>query len=335
MTDQISKEIMIRFYKILETIHAAKDNIAFLAKKNEIIQVKRICYGEEAIAAGVITALKENDIIINTYDGISNLIARGGNLNAIFAEMFGKSDGYNNGVRGNYNISVPELGIYSANSFSDTGVGMGTGFALAGKLRGENKVIAAFYDNETVNEGIIHESLNIASAFDLPMLFVCKNSKSFEGPVPEEFLKANEFSTRALGYEIQSMTIDGMDIESVHSSAERIVKNIRENSRPAILECITNSYNEELCGCSLNSDNKNIIGRAEFNGSTIKENFSKILLGKNIFTQKEMEKVEQEVSALIKKAVELGKAGRDPKPENLTEFMYADQYSNILKPGWL
>lgn len=335
MTDQISKEIMIGFYKILETIHVVKGNIALLAKNNEIMQVKRICYGEEAIAAGVCTALKDTDIIINTYDGISNLIARGGNLNAVFAEIFGKSDGYNNGVRGNFNISVPELGIYSANSFSDTGVAMGIGFALSSKLRGENKVIAAFYNNETANEGIIHESMNIASAFDLPMLFVCKNSKNLKNPLPEEFSEAREFSIRALGYEIKGTTVNGMDIASVYSSAEKISKNIRENKRPAVLECITNNYYEELNGCAPNSDNKNIFDETRFNNDEIIKNFSKIVLDKGILTQKEMENVELEVRALVKKAIEFSKSGKDPKPENLTKFMYADEYLNISRTGWL
>ncbi|MHB8276517.1 MAG: thiamine pyrophosphate-dependent enzyme [Candidatus Humimicrobiaceae bacterium] len=335
MTDQISKEIMIKFYKILETIHVAKDNIALLAKNNEIMQVKGINYGEEAIAAGVCTALKDTDIIINTYDGISNLIARGGNLNGIFAEMFGKSDGYNNGVRGNFNISVPELGVYSANSFSDTGVAMGIGFALSGKLRNENKVIAAFYNNETANEGIIHESMNIASAFDLPMLFVCKNSKNLKNPLSKEFSEAKEFSIRALGYEIQGTTVNGMDIASVYSSAEKIVKNIREKSRPAILECITNNYYEDLSGSALNSDNKNIFDEVKFNDNAVIKNFSKILLDKSILTKKEMENVELEVRALVKKAIEFSKSGKDPRPESLTKFMYADEYLNIPKPGWL
>jgi len=336
MTEQISKETMAGFFRILETICAAKESIATLAKNNEIrMQVKRINYGEEAIALGVCTALKESDIVINTSEGISSLIARGGSLNAIFAEIFGKSEGYNNGIRGSFNISVPELGIYSANSFSDTGVAMGTGFALASRLKDENKVVAAFYDNETVNEGIIHESMNIASAFDLPMLFVCKNSKNFKGPIPEEFLQSKEFGSRSLGYGLESTTVNGMDVESVYSTAKDIIKSIRETNRPAILECITNSCREELCGCKSNSDSKNVNCENEFNGKTIKENFSKILREKNILTQKEIENVQTEVSVLVKKAVELSKAGSDPKPENLTEFMYADEYSNILKTGGL
>ena len=336
MTEQISKETMAGFYKILETIYAAKESIAFLAKNNEIrMQLKRINYGEEAIALGVCAALKDTDIVINTSEGISSLIARGGSLNAVFAEIFGKSDGYNNGVRGSFNITVPELGIYSANSFSDTGVAMGTGFALASRLKDQKKVIAAFYDNETVNEGIIHESMNIASAFDLPMLFVCKNSKNFKGPIPEEFLQSKEFGSRSLGYGMQSTTVNGMDVASVYSTTQSIVKGIRENNRPAILECVTNSLHVELCSCKSNSESKNINDENEFNGRTIKENFSKILREKNILTQKEMENVQIEVSALVKKAVELSKAGCDPKPENLTKFMYSDDYSNILKSGGL
>jgi pyruvate dehydrogenase E1 component alpha subunit len=332
MTDQISKEILIGFYRILETIYAVKDNISLLAENNEIKQVNKVSYGDEAIAAGVFAALKDEDIIINTCDGISGIIARGGSLNSIFTEIMGKSEGYNNGIRGIFNISVPELGIYSANSFSDTGAAMGTGFALASKLRDENKVIAAFYNNETVNEGIIHESINIASAFDLPMLFVCKNSKNFKGAMPEEFLQESEFGTRSLGYGIQSATVNGMDIESVYIAAQKSIKSIREDKRPAILECITGIFNEELCSCRPDLDSKNLIENADFNASTIKENFAKILLDKKILTQTEMENVQKEVNVLVKKSVELSKAGSDPKPEDLAKFMYADNYSKIIKP---
>lgn len=331
MINQISKEIMIKFYKILETIHIVKKNISMLVKNNEIEKIKYISYGEEAIAVGICSALEESDIIINTYDGISNLIARGGNLNSIFAEIFGKSDGYNNGARGYFNISAPELGVYSANSFSDTGVAMGLGFALSSKLRKENKVIAAFYNNETANEGIIHESMNIASAFNLPILFVCKNNKNIKSPLLEEFLEAKEFSMRSLGYEIYGTTINGMDIDSVYNSAKKIVKNVREHNRPAILECITNNYYEDLSSNSLNANNKNIIDEIEFNNNSIIKNFSKILLDKNILTQKEMKNIKDEISDLIKKAIEFSKSSLEPKPESLTKFMYADEYLNNLK----
>jgi len=326
--DQISREKIIDFYKILETINVVKDNVKYLAKNNEI-KVKKICYGEEAVAVGICTALEEKDIIINTYDGISNLIARGGNLGSIFAEMFGRSDGYNNGVRGIFNISVPELGIYSANSFSDTGIAMGVGFALSSKLRNESKVVAAFYSDETANEGIIHESMNVASAFDLPMLFVCKNSRNIKDPQVKESFKSNELGMRALGYEIQCVTVNGMDIFSVYSTVKEIAKNIREHNHPVMLECIVNNYYEDLNNGMLNFNSKNIFNEVEFDGKSAIKNFSTILLDKNILKQKEIDNIEQEVKALVRKAVELARSGAYPNPEKLTKFMYADEYLGI------
>ena len=121
MINQISKKLIIKFYKILKTIEATKDNIRLLAKNNEINGIKGIYYGEEAIAVGVCTALKKEDIVINTYDGVSSLIARGGNLKSIFAEIFGKSSGYNKDIRGNFNILAPEVGYIVLIAFQTQG----------------------------------------------------------------------------------------------------------------------------------------------------------------------------------------------------------------------
>lgn len=335
MLEKVQKEKLTGFFKILKTIYAVKDSIKSLSINHTLKGIKGACYGEEAVSTGVCSALKETDIVINAYDGISSLIARGGSIKNIFAEILGKSGGYNNGVRGYLNITVPELGVYSANSFSNTSVALSTGFALAGKIKGENKVIAAFYDNNTSNEGIIHETMNIASAFKLPVLFICDNRIGIEDDRFNESVNAEKYSKRSIGYGIKGYFVNGMDVSAVYHLANKIIDDIRDNNHPAIIECITKFYYDSFKENDNKPDSKNTLnGKALVTGLVL-DDFVKMLLDNGILAKDEMKKFEEKISILIAEAQEFAKNSKELEPETLRSLMYADKYINIPKPGWL
>ena len=335
MTEKVLKEKLINFFKILKTIYAVKDSIKSLSINHTLKGIKGACYGEEAVSTGVCSALKETDIVINAYDGISNLIARGGSIKNILAEILGKSGGYNNGVRGYLNITVPELGVYCANSFSNTSVALSTGFALASKIKGENKVIAAFYDNNTSNEGIIHETMNIASAFKLPVLFICENRIGIEDDRFDELVNNGNFSKRSIGYGIKGYSVNGMDVSAVYRLANKIIDDIRDNNHPVIIECITKFYYDNFKEIDNKSDSKNILNGKALVTRLVLDDFVKMLLDNGFLTKDEMKKFEEKISILVAEAIEFGKNSKELEPEILKGLMYADKYINIPKQGWL
>ena len=335
MSIEISKELCKKFYKTMKTIQVFKENVIQLVKNNEIRGITRICFGEEAIATGVCGALKSNDVIINTYYGYSNLIAKGSNPKYIFAELFGRVDGYNKGIRGNINISVPEVEIYGANSIVDSGAVIAIGFALASKIKKKETVAVAFYSDETANEGILHEAMNISSAFSLPVVFICQNNQCTRNSSIRTPSKVERFSERAKAYGISSLVVNGNDVLSVYKSVKELFNDAREKNCPAILECITYYYMENLKS-NMGSDTSYGKDKDLQMG---KEKLPIIILQKKLLenctcSQEELDEIDIEVNNQMKEAVEFARNSKIPKPEDALKYMYARGYENIPKMGW-
>jgi len=335
MPEKVPGEKLIDFFKILKTIYGVKDSVKSFLTNDTLRGLRGICYGDEAALTGVCSALKENDIVTNTYDGISSLIARGGNIKNIFAEILGRSGGYNSGVRGYLNITAPEVGVYCANSFSNTSVALSTGFALAARNKGEKKVVAAFYDNDTSNEGVIHETMNIASAFKLPVLFVCENRLDPEDDKFDELVNNGKYSKRSVGYSIKGYSVNGMDVSAVFSLANKIIDDIRDNNHPALIECITKFYFDDFKEIDTKSECKNKLNGKTPATSLFMDGFVKMLLESGTITQDEIKILEEKLSSLIAEAIEFAKNSKRIEPEILKNLMYADKYANVPKTGWL
>jgi TPP-dependent pyruvate/acetoin dehydrogenase alpha subunit len=342
MIEKIQKEKLTSFYKTLKTIYAAKFAIKSMAVAGHIRGLKGMYYGSEAVSAGICAALGREDKLVNSCDDIGNLIAGGAGINNIFAEMLGRVDGCNKGVRGFLNISAPEVGIYSANSFSDTQVAMGTGFALAAKIKGEKTVVAAFYSGKNSNEGIIHESMNIAAAFDLPVLFVCETvlggadgkSNGTDGKT-DDLIKNGRFCKRSIGYAIEGYCVDGMDVASVYVLAEKVINDIRQTSRPVIIECFTGMCYESFKPDNNSEDAKESLAKKDGIISRILGSFKKELLDNKIMTPDEAKYLKEDAFKLVSEAVEFAKNSTGIDNETLNNIMYADRCINMPKAGWL
>ena len=334
MIEKIKKETLIGFFKTLKTVYAVKAAIRSMAQSGSLRGLKGLYYGSEAVSTAICAVLSERDKLVNTCDGIENLIARGGDLKNIFAEIFGGAEGYNNGIRGPINISIPEKGIYSANSLSDTQVAMGNGFAMAAKIRGEKVVVASFYKDITSNEGIIHESMNIASAFNLPVLFICNTDPGIKGKELDDLIKKGRFSSRSIGYGIEGYPVDGTDVVSVYLLADRLIEKIRQDNRPAIIECLTNTYYESLKNIENDENIENISTEKKSIITGIMGNFERQLLNKGIMTAEEAKSIEEDMQKTVSEAIEFGKNNIKPDHTQLNDFMYADKSKGIPKAGW-
>ncbi len=349
MIEKIQKEKLTGFYKTLKTIYAAKFAVKSMAEAGFISGMKGMHYGSEAVSAGICAALGQEDKLVNSCDDVGNLIARGVGLDNIFAEMLGRADGCNKGVRGFLNISAPEAGIYSANSFSDTQVAMGTGFALAAKIKGEKIVVAAFYNGSSSNEGIIHESMNIASAFDLPVLFICETElgdtdskprgaggkSDGAGGKPDELIKNGRFCKRSIGYAIEGYSVDGMDVASVFLLAEKVINDVRKTSRPAIIESFTETCFESFAPGKNKEDIECSLAKKDAIISRILGSFKKELFDNKIMTPDEAKNLKEDAFKLVSESVESAKNSARIDKETLNNIMYADKCMNMPKAGWL
>jgi TPP-dependent pyruvate/acetoin dehydrogenase alpha subunit len=195
--------------------------------------------GQEAIAAGVIQALEADDYIVSTHRGHGHAIAKGHDLRLVMAELFGKETGYCHGRGGSMHVSSLSLRNLGANGIVGGGIPIATGAALALKLRGEHQIVACFFSDGAANNGVFHESLNMAAIYDLPVLYILENNQyAVSTPVSSSSL-VEKLSVRAQGYGMPGITVDGNDGLAIFDAMEEPIRRARKGEGPTLIECVT------------------------------------------------------------------------------------------------
>jgi pyruvate dehydrogenase E1 component alpha subunit len=195
--------------------------------------------GEEAVAAGVCAALRADDYITSTHRCHGHVIAKGGDLGRSMAELFGRETGYCKGKGGEMHIADMELGIISANGIIAAGLPIANGAGLAVKLRGSDQVSVAFFGDGAASAGAFHESLNLATIWNLPVVFVCENNGWVELTRSAEVTARDGVAQHGEAYGIPGTRVDGNDVFAVHAAAAGAVARARAGEGPSLIEART------------------------------------------------------------------------------------------------
>jgi TPP-dependent pyruvate/acetoin dehydrogenase alpha subunit len=220
-------------------VRAFEERVTRLYRASEIPGFIHTSLGQEAVAVGVCAALREDDTIATTHRGHGHCLAKGADVDAAMAELFGKATGLCKGKGGSMHIADPRLGILGANAIVGASLPLATGGGLANKLLGLDAVSVAFFGEGAVNQGAFHEALNLAAIWGLPVIFVCENNTYAE--FTDSRLMSRRESVSALGpaYGIGSTQVDGNDVEAVHVAASEAVVECRAGNGPALIEALT------------------------------------------------------------------------------------------------
>jgi TPP-dependent pyruvate/acetoin dehydrogenase alpha subunit len=198
------------------------------------------CYiGEEAVAVGVCAALMPDDQIISTHRGHGHCIAKGADLDKMMAELYGRTTGYCKGKGGSMHIADFGVGMLGANGIVAGGISIVTGAALAAQLEGKGRVAVSFFGDGASNAGPFHESLNIAAAWKLPIIYVCENNRYAAQTAAAETHAQPDVAKRAHGYGIPGVIVDGNDTLAVYDAAMTAVERARSGEGPSLIECKT------------------------------------------------------------------------------------------------
>ncbi len=200
-----------------------------------------LCTGEEAVAVGVCEALHRDDYITSTHRGHGHCLAKGAAVAGMFAELLGKEAGLCRGKGGSMHIADPDSGNLGANAIVGGSMGIATGAALSAKLRGSGQVAVCFFGDGATAQGLLYESMNMASLWKLPVIYLCENNLYSEYTHITE-TQAGDIPSRARAFGIHAETIDGQDIQLVYETALRLVERARKGEGPALLECMTYRY---------------------------------------------------------------------------------------------
>lgn len=212
-----------------------------------------LCIGQEAVAAGVCDLLSADDQVMSTHRAHGHYLAKGGNLPAMLAEMYGKSTGCSSGMGGSMHLVDLEAGFLGAAPIVGSTIPIAVGVAFGSLLRGEDRVVTAFFGEGATEEGAFHEALNFAALKRLPVLFVCENNLySVYSPLSVRQPPGREVFRLAAGHGIESRRGDGNDVSEVHAVAEEALQRIRSGAGPVFLEFGTYRWREH---CGPNYDN--------------------------------------------------------------------------------
>ena len=231
----ILKDLLSTMVKIRKFELAVEKNFQL----GHIYGTAHLAIGQEATATGAVLALKDSDMITSTHRGHGHCIAKGADLNLMMAEIFGRATGNCKGKGGSMHIADVESGNLGANGIVGGSTGIAAGAALAAKKLKKDSVVICFTGDGAINEGLWHESVNIASIWDLPVIYFIENNQYGMGMPVKKVTNLKKLSDRAKGYNIEGYTIDGNDVLKVYKKVKKIATSMRKDFKPVIVEAIT------------------------------------------------------------------------------------------------
>ncbi|MCL1839059.1 MAG: thiamine pyrophosphate-dependent dehydrogenase E1 component subunit alpha, partial [Propionibacteriaceae bacterium] len=317
----LSKTKLKELYLTLLKVRRAEERLLEIFASGDIPGFIHVSIGQEAIAAGVCGALTQTDTVFTTHRGHGHTIAKGMDLKKFMAEIYGRSDGSCKGRAGSMHVASKEAGVAGANGIVGAGMPISLGTAFASQYRGEDAVTVAFFGDGASNEGSFHESLNLASLWNLPVIFVCENNSWAQFTAQSSYMKLERISDRAGGYAMPGETVDGADIVAVYEAALKAVKRARSGQGPTLLECHTNRWFGHFAGDQQRyRDPADIESAREVDPL---ERFSSYLLENKVLDQKFIDQAEANLTAELDEAVAYAKASPKADPSDILADVYA------------
>ncbi len=328
----LTKEELITYLRQIMEIRALENNIASLLSKAVLKGASHLYAGQEAVAVGGVAALRDDDIITSTHRGHGHAHAHGdkaaktpeekqAHYNKMMAEVLGKSGGYCKGKGGSMHIADVEHGNLGATGIVGGNIPVAVGAALAQKIQGTDRVVLCFFGDGASNTGNFHEALNMASLWNLPIIFLVENNMYAMSVPWAKASKLPDVASRACAYGIPGQVVDGMDVLAVRGAVAKAAERARKGEGPTLIEAKTYRW----YGHS-HSDPRAYRTREEENAwkerdpiKVLKENLEAI----KFLTEKEFEEIESAVEKKLEQAMAYAEASPEPDPSEVETDVYA------------
>jgi len=289
-------------------------------------KIRGFCHlyiGQEAIAAGAMTATKPSDKFITAYRDHALAIAKGISANACMAELYGKATGCSKGKGGSMHFFSKEKGFFGGHGIVGAQIGTGAGLAFAEQYQGTDNVVLCFFGDGAARQGILHETFNMAMLWKLPVIFICENNMYAMGTSVERTSNVLDIYKLSEAYEMPSDTIDGMSCEAVAEGLDRAVKRAREGKGPTLVEIKTYRYR----GHSM-SDPAKYRTKEEVEGYKDKDPINVVLktIQKNKWaTEAEIEAINEKVKNEVDECVKFAEESPWPSDDELLKDVYMQE----------
>ncbi|MEM1434208.1 MAG: thiamine pyrophosphate-dependent dehydrogenase E1 component subunit alpha [Pseudomonadota bacterium] len=323
MAAKISKAKLMDLHLGMVRIRLFEETSGKLMEDGKIPGALHLYVGQEAVATGVMAHLTNDDQITSTHRGHGHCIAKGGEFDRMFAELYGKATGYCKGKGGSMHISNKELGILGANGIVGGGppIAMGAGFSM--KFRKTKDVAVCFFGDGASNEGSFHEAANMAALYKLPVIFVCENNGFGEYTAQKDHQAIVDVADRAAGYGMPGVIVDGMDVLAVYEAAGEAIKRARKGDGPTLLECKTYRYFDHVgvrgMGLTYRTDEE--VDRWKKRDPI--DNFEDHLIKQKVATRAKLDAIHEAVMKDVQAGIKYAEDSPMPDISAITEDVYA------------
>ena len=323
IAETLDKTLIADLYRQMQLIRAFEERCNVEYQRQNIKGFLHLYVGEEAVAVGAISTLREDDYVITSYRDHGHALARGMEPNVVMAELFGKVNGSSGGKGGSMHLFDVSRGFMGGHAIVAGQLPLAVGLALAAKIRKEDRVVMCFFGDGAVAEGEFHESLNFASLWKLPVVFLLENNLYGMGTQVERARAGGrDIFNAAEAYSIPALQINGQDVLEVREAASEAVQKVRSGEGPAFVEAMTyrfrghsvadpQAYRERVEVDEWRSQNDPI------------NNFRSVILAQDIIEETELEGIDKEVAEVVDEAVRFADESPEPSIDSLFDNVYA------------
>ena len=321
---QVDRQLGQDLYRTMRLIRRFEERVVDLVNADEIAGVTHEYVGQEAVAAGVCAALRKDDVITSTHRGHGHVLARGADPARMMAELMGRTAGLNHGRGGSMHIADVSLGIFGANGIVAAGAPIAAGAAWAAKVAGTDRAAVTFFGDGGINQGVLHETMNLAAIWGLPLVFCCENN-GYAVTMPASAASAIPIKERAAAYGFPVDSVDGMDPVAVFEAASAAVARARSGAGPSFLECRTYRFfghhtAERMMKLTYRTDEEVSDWRKRDPLTT----FPVTLSANGLMTESEKQAIDSGVERVLDEAVEFARSSERPEGREALRYMYAE-----------
>ena len=318
---EINKEQLLWAYERMKLIRTFEDKTAELFAEGKLPGFVHLYAGEEAIGVGVISHLTDQDYITSTHRGHGHCIAKGVDVASMMAEVYGKATGACKGKGGSMHIADVDKGMLGANGIVGAGGPLACGSGLSAKILGTDQVTVCFFGDGAAEQGTMHEAMNLASIWKLPVVFVCENNGYAETTPWGYHCAAKDISDRAVAYDMPGATVNGTDFFAVYEAAEVAIERARKGQGPSLVECRGFRYYGHFQGDSMLYVTEEEKARNHANDPI--KSFKKQVLKRGLLSEAEIAEIDAKTAKMVEEAVEFAEESPWPVPEDvLTTDVY-------------
>jgi len=316
-----SKRELLDLYEAMQRIRRFEERVSELFAAGKIPGFVHLCIGQEGVAVGACAGLNPDDYITSTHRGHGHLIAKGGELDKMMAELYGKETGYCRGRGGSMHIVDVGLGILGANGIVGAGTQIAAGAGLSSKVRDSGQVVVCFFGDDASTEGMFHESMNLAALWNLPVIFMCENNLYGQFTPYEKHTRVPNVAAKAAAYGVASAIVDGNDVLAVRDATDEAARRARSGGGPTLIECKTYRWHGHMEGDVYAY--RTAAEVEEWKEKCPIAGLRARAIAEGIASQEEFDAIDEKVEAAVSAAIEFAESSPDPDPSTATENVYA------------